>query len=64
MKDDEKDFDAVKMTRAIRDRMAERYLEDPDAERRDLEAVWKKYGLKPPEPKHAAKIADRSGSSD
>lgn len=44
MKD--KKFDAVKMMREIRDSLSKRYNEDPEAEKRDLEEIWKKYGIR------------------
>jgi hypothetical protein len=44
MKD--KKFDAVKMMREIRDKLSKRYNEDSEAEKRDLQGVRKKYGIK------------------
>lgn len=44
MKD--KKFDAVKMMREIRDKLSKRYSEDPEAEKRDLEGIRKKYGIR------------------
>ena len=44
MKD--KKFDAVRMMREIRDELSRRYIEDPSAEGRDLQAIRKKYGIK------------------
>jgi hypothetical protein len=44
MKD--KKFDAVKMMREIRDRLGKRYIEDPEAEERDLQEIRRKYGIK------------------
>ncbi len=44
MKD--KKFDAVRMMREIRDKLSKRYSEDPEAEKRDLEGIRKKYGIK------------------
>jgi len=41
-----KEFDAVKMMREIRDRLSMKYTEDPDAEKRDLEEIRKKYRIK------------------
>ncbi|MBE0515827.1 MAG: hypothetical protein IBX41_00340 [Methanophagales archaeon] len=43
MKD--KKFDAVKMMREIRDKLSKRYNEDPEAEKRDLQNIRKKYGI-------------------
>lgn len=44
MKD--KKFDAVRMMREIRDNLSIRYSEDPEAEKRDLEAIGRKYEIK------------------
>ncbi|MBA1342577.1 MAG: hypothetical protein C5S52_03155 [ANME-2 cluster archaeon] len=44
MKD--KEFDAVRMMREIRDELSRRYNEDPSAERRGLQEIRKKYGIK------------------
>ncbi|HHT9126976.1 MAG TPA: hypothetical protein ACFYD6_14345 [Candidatus Brocadiia bacterium] len=44
MKD--KKFDAVKMMREIRDRLSQEYTKDPEAEKRDLELIRKKYKIK------------------
>ena len=44
MKD--KKFDAVRMMREIRDKLSKRYSEDPEAERRDLQGVRRKCGIK------------------
>ena len=44
MKD--KKFDAVRMMREIRDKLSEIYSKDPEAEKRDLGAIWRKYGIK------------------
>jgi len=44
MKD--KKFDAVRMMREIRDKLSEIYSKDPEAEKRDLEAIRGKYGIK------------------
>ena len=41
-----KKFDAVKMMREIRDRLNKRYSEDPEAEKRDLQEIRKKYDIK------------------
>lgn len=40
-----KKFDAVKMMRDIRDRLSKRYIEDPEAEKRDLQEIRRKYGI-------------------
>jgi hypothetical protein len=34
------------MMREIRDKLSKRYREDPEAEKRDLEAIRKKYEIK------------------
>ncbi|MEM3562110.1 MAG: hypothetical protein QXR19_02655 [Candidatus Jordarchaeaceae archaeon] len=34
------------MMREIRDRMSKRYAKDPEAEKRDLEAIRRKYKIK------------------
>jgi len=44
MKD--KKFDAVRMMREIRDKLSEIYGKDPEAEKRDLGAIRRKYGIK------------------
>jgi hypothetical protein len=44
MKD--KNFDAVRMMREIRDKLSEIYTKDPEAEKRDLEAIRVKKGIK------------------
>ena len=41
-----KNFDAVRMMREIRDKLSEIYTKDPEAEKRDLEAIRVKYGIK------------------
>ena len=41
-----KKFDAVRMMREIRDKLSKRYSEDPEAERRDLQDIRRKYGIK------------------
>lgn len=39
-------FDAVRMMREIRDKLSKRYGEDPEAEKRDLQDIRRKYGIK------------------
>jgi len=56
-----KKFDAVQMTREIRDQMAEEFSKDPEAEKQELERIRKKYGLHP-RPAQSAAIQDRSPS--
>ena len=41
-----KKFGAVKMMRDIRDKLSEKYLKDPEAQKRDLEEIDRKYGFK------------------
>ena len=41
-----KKFDAVRMMREIRDRLSKRYIEDPEAEREDLQDIRRKFGIK------------------
>ena len=44
MKD--KNFDAVRMMREIRNELSRRYIEDPSAEERDLQEIRKRYGIR------------------
>ena len=44
MKD--KKFDTVRMMREIWDKLSKRYIEDPEAERRELQDVRRKYGIR------------------
>jgi len=46
MKTKEKEFDAVKMMRDIRDRLSERWSNNPELEMKDLEEIRKKYNIK------------------
>ncbi|MCH7760602.1 hypothetical protein IIA15_04265 [candidate division TA06 bacterium] len=41
-----KKIDAVKMMRKIREKLSRIYAKDPEKEKRDLEIVRKKYGMK------------------
>lgn len=41
-----KKFDAVRMMMEIRDKLSKKYSEDPEAGRRDLQDIRKKYGIK------------------
>jgi hypothetical protein len=43
MKD--KNFDAVRMMREIRDKLSEIYTKDPEAKKRDFCAIRVKYGM-------------------
>ena len=38
-------FDAVRTMGEIGDKLSKRYSEDPEAERRDLQGVRRKYGI-------------------
>ncbi len=40
-----KNFDAVRMMREIRDKLSEIYTKDPEAAKRDLEAIRVKYRI-------------------
>ena len=46
MRTKNKDFDAVKMMRDIRDKLHKEYAENPDKREKDLERIRKKYFLK------------------
>lgn len=46
MKNKEKDFDAVKMMRQIRDDLSKKYKQEPDLRKERLEEIHEKYGLK------------------
>ncbi|MBS4028889.1 MAG: hypothetical protein KGZ58_09640 [Ignavibacteriales bacterium] len=48
MKHKEKEFDAVKMMRDIRDKLSKRYSLHPELEQKDLERIRKKYNMYPP----------------
>ncbi len=41
-----KDFDAVRMMRDIRNKLTEEYSLDPKKEEHDLKKIRKKYGIK------------------
>ncbi len=41
-----KKFDAVAMMREIREKMSQKYLENPTAEDEELAMIRKKYGIK------------------
>ena len=41
----EKEFDAVKEMRSIRERLQKEYTKNPDLRRKRLEQIRKKYGL-------------------
>ena len=40
-----KKIDAVRMMREVRNKLSKRYSEDPEAERRDLQDIRRKYGI-------------------
>jgi hypothetical protein len=40
-----KHFDAVGFMRKVRDELSKKYVEDPQAQERDLERIRKKYGI-------------------
>jgi hypothetical protein len=44
MKD--KKFDAVRMMREIRDKLSKIYSKDPEAQKRDLQEIKERYGIK------------------
>jgi len=46
MQNKKKKFDSVKMMREIRDELSERYLKNPNLEKKDLEKIRKKYGIR------------------
>jgi len=46
MKTKKKKFDSVKMMRDIRDKLGERYLKNPELEKKDLDKVRKQYRAK------------------
>jgi len=45
MKKINKEFDAVKSMRAIRDKMSIKYSKNPEAFKEDLKKINKKYGI-------------------
>lgn len=46
-----KQYDAVKAMREIREKLSEKYWKHPDILKQDMEATRKKYGLKVASPK-------------
>ncbi|MFA5330721.1 MAG: hypothetical protein WC384_23210 [Prolixibacteraceae bacterium] len=46
-----KQFDAVKMMRDIREKLSEKYWKHPDILKQEMEAIRKKYKLKGTPPK-------------
>jgi hypothetical protein len=57
-------FDAVQMMREIRDALSRRYEQDPEAQRRDLQRIEAKYGVRQKlgeTPVHGAAAAKASG---
>jgi hypothetical protein len=47
MKNKEKDFDAVKMMREIREKLSEKYETNPGLREKKLKEIHAKYDLKP-----------------
>jgi len=45
MKKIDKNIDAVKMMRSIRDRLSKKYVNNPDALKEELDKIRKKYGI-------------------
>jgi len=46
MKMKNKKFDAVKMMREIRDKLSRIYNKDPEIEKRELQDIREKYGIR------------------
>ncbi len=46
-----KQFDAVKMMRNIREKLSQRYWKHPDILKQEMEAIREKYNLKVAQPK-------------
>lgn len=46
-----KNFDAVKMMREIREKLSEKYWKHPDILKQEMEAIRQKYNLKTATPK-------------
>lgn len=42
-----KKFDAVKMMREIREKLSEKYWKHPDILKKEMDAIRKKYNIKP-----------------
>ena len=47
MKTEEKEFDAVKMMRDIREKLHKKYEKNPELREKNLERIHKKYNMKP-----------------
>ena len=41
-----KKFDAVRLMRKIRDELSKKYINNPELEKKDLQKIRKKYGIK------------------
>jgi hypothetical protein len=54
MKHKEKRFDAVKQMREIREKLSEKYWQNPEALKKDLATIRKKYNFKTQENKEAS----------
>ena len=46
MKMKDKKFDAVRMMREIRDKLSRIYLKDMEIEKRELQSIREKYGIR------------------
>ena len=53
MKNKEKDFDAVKMMREIREKLRKKYEANPGLREKRLKEIHKKYGFRPVEKKYS-----------
>ncbi len=54
MKNKEKDFDAVKMMREIREKLSEKYEKNPGLREKKIKEIHAKYGLKPIKRRYSA----------
>jgi ABC-type microcin C transport system permease subunit YejB len=54
MKNKEKDFDAVKMMREIREKLRKKYEGNPGLREKRLKEIHAKYGLKPIKRRYSA----------
>jgi hypothetical protein len=54
MKPKEKSFDAVKQMREIREKLSEQYWQNPEALKKDMALIRKKYNLKTQENKETS----------
>ena len=51
-----KEFDTVKLMRDIRTKLSKKYLNDPEAEEKDLEKIKKKYNIQERNSSHRSQI--------